>query len=71
MSWSIPENQREKFNEWKKNLNPPLGTYDGASGGRFSYIETPTSLGMCYSVRDNMAEDKSNNEINVTDFSDW
>lgn len=71
MQWYLAENQRAKFEEWQKNLNPPLDAYSGASGGRFSYIVTPTSLGYAYSVRDNMAKDKSNAEINVTDYSDW
>lgn len=67
MEWYLAENQRTKFEEWKRNLDPPLGTYSGASGGRFSYIVTPTSLGYCYSVRDNMSKD----EVDLTDFSDW
>ena len=66
-TWHLAENQVAKFEEWQKNLDPPMDAYCGAIGGRFSYIITHTGLGTCYSVRDNM----SNSELNVTDYNDW
>lgn len=70
-TWQLAESQFDKFDKWKESLDPPLGTYDGANGGRFSYIITHTSLGSCFSVRDNMAKDKANAELDVTDYKDW
>ncbi len=39
----------------------------GAIGGQFSYIFTPTSIGTCVSIRDQV----SGAEENITDFGDW
>lgn len=69
--WHLTDEQKAKVEVWMENLDTPLGTYDGASGGRFSYIETPTSLGVCHHIRDNMAKDKANAELDLTDTSDW
>jgi hypothetical protein len=41
--------------------------YYGCSGGAYSYIYTPTSLGMIIGVRNNITKD----EINLTNFKDW
>ena len=38
----------------------------GASGGRISYIFTPTSLGTCIQVKCACGAD-----IDITDISDW
>lgn len=41
--------------------------YYGACGGAYSYIFTPTSLGTCVSIRNNVTKD----EKSLSDFSDW
>lgn len=41
-------------------------TYEGAIGGKISYIFTPTSLGIAKSV-----ECACGQKSNVTDYSDW
>lgn len=40
---------------------------EGCSGGRFSYIITPTSLGTAVSIRDEITKE----ELNVTDYNMW
>lgn len=44
-----------------------LTPYYGASGGAYSYIFTPTSLGLCVAIRNNLTKD----EKSLTDTSDW
>lgn len=45
-------------------LTPP---YYGCTGGGYSYILTPTSLGMCVQVRNGITGE----EIDLTDSEDW
>lgn len=61
----LTEAQEKKLAEWIEANDP--NAYAGASGGRYSYILTPTSIGLCVSVRDNLKKI----EINLTDYSDW
>lgn len=42
------------------------GHYAGAIGGRFSWIITGTSIGICIAMKCSCDE-----KIDVTDFSDW
>jgi len=58
--------------EQLKKLSAWIGTkdldeYSGASGGRFTYQFTPTSLGMVSKVIDNLKKD----EIDLTDYTSW
>jgi hypothetical protein len=39
----------------------------GASGGRFTYSFTPTSLGVVVTVEDHL----TNNKVDVTDYESW
>ena len=41
--------------------------YYGACGGSLTYMFTPTSLGLCVSVRHAI----TNEEINLTNYEEW
>lgn len=49
----VDKEQKKAAREWtKEHLDIcEVGTYIGAIGGRFSYIFTPTSLGVICTVR--------------------
>lgn len=63
IAFQFIKEQDAKVAELQKTLIP----YYGASGGAYSYIFTPTSLGLCVSIRNNLTKE----EKNLTDFSDW
>jgi hypothetical protein len=63
--FALDAEQREKLNEWIKKKD--LEEYSGASGGRFTYQFTPTSLGLVAKVIDNLKHD----EIDLTDYACW
>jgi hypothetical protein len=59
----VAESQKDgKFAEMGLGL-----PYYGACGGAYSYIYTPTSIGLCVSIRNNATKE----EQNLTDYSDW
>jgi hypothetical protein len=60
----LTEQQEAKLKLWLQDL-PYAPT--GAAGGRFTYLFTPTSLGVILEVRDN-ALGKS---LNLTDYDSW
>lgn len=60
-SFSITADQFLKIHSWSKLLPEAEG------GGRFTYMFTPTSLGVVITVRDNI----TGAEINVTDYESW
>ena len=64
MNFIVDFKQMEKFREWKSHHED---VYSGATGGRYSWIFTPTSIGLCTEVQDNITKVK----INLTDYSDW
>lgn len=75
-------NQLEKFNKWAEEQDALVmgqqkgtefeelgcgGPYYGCSGGQYTYMYTPTSLGGIYKIRHNLTE----NEIDLTDYENW
>ena len=64
MKFALDEAQVAKINEWVSGHNL---VYEGASGGRYTYSFTPTSLGIVYEVIDNVTGEK----LNVTDYDLW
>lgn len=65
--FELSQEQKKKLEEWKKNLKPPEGSYSGAIGGRFTYLFTPTSLGVVIVVQDSM----SKTEIDLSEYDMW
>ena len=65
--FSLNNSQKEKLREWMESRN--LGQYEGASGGRFTFSFTPTSLGVVTEVFDNL--NKENNKLDLTDYNEW
>ena len=79
------EKQKEKLSEWAKeqdniilekqklSTDPMIremaksGAYYGATGGAFTYSFTPTSLGTVMKVKHGL----TNNEIDLTEYSEW
>lgn len=55
-----------KLNNWLATKN--LDKYAGASGGRFTYSFTPTSLGVVVKVHDAMEQQDT---IDLTDYDSW
>lgn len=60
--FELDERQKEKFLEWVKTLPPEPST---AIGGAFTYMFTPTGLGVIVKVKYYNGE-----EIDLTDY-DW
>jgi hypothetical protein len=61
---SISVSQYEKLGRWDEKCN---GKPTGASGGRFTYSFTPTSLRVVIKVKCNLCGD----EIDLTEYEDW
>ena len=61
--FTLTEEQLEKINEFIKNNRKPAG----AIGGQFSYIFSPTSIGVVVKIRD----DIGGKELDVTNYLDW
>lgn len=71
--------QSEKLATWKeeqdakilakqREQNPEQELpYYGANGGAYTFSFTPTTLGMCVEVRNNLTKET----INLTDFGNW
>lgn len=67
MIFGLDKDQVKKLNEWKEGRNKLL--YEDASGGRWTYSFTPTSLGIIFKVTDNLITE--NNELDLTDYDIW
>lgn len=62
--FTLTDEQATKIQQWIAG-HPRL--YSGAVGGRYQYIFTPTSIGVCVEVRDQMTQES----LNVTDYDSW
>jgi hypothetical protein len=62
--FQLSDEERAKIQKWVDEL-PPGPT--GATGGRLTYLFTPTTIGTVVVVRDNW----SKLEIDVTDYESW
>lgn len=60
--FELNDSQKERFLEWVKTLPPESST---AIGGAFTYMFTPTSLGIIVKVKY-----YNGDEIDLTDY-DW
>ncbi len=65
--FDLSEKQKETIIKWKMSRNCLLG--QGASGGRWTYSFTPTSLGLVINVIDNLI--KEDNILDLTDYENW
>lgn len=63
-SFILSEGQVKKIDEWIKG-HKKVNT--GASGGRYTYSFTPTTLGVCVKVKDGI----TNEELGITECDDW
>jgi len=63
--FELDEDEQKKLNKWFKKKDSKK--YSGAIGGRYTYSFTPTSLGVCVRVRDDLDKD----EIDLTDYLSW
>jgi hypothetical protein len=61
---SLTAQQRQKYYDWRAN-RPPRS--DGVSGGRYTWMYTPTTLGTVIKVVDNCTEE----EIDLSDYERW
>jgi hypothetical protein len=59
--FTLTEEQYEKAKVWMEER----AKYSGAIGGQFSFVFTPTSLGIGVSVTD------GKDSLNLTDYSKW
>lgn len=64
--FTLTAEQKEKIKTWQDSREPRK--YAGASGGRWTYEFTPTSLGVIVAVRDGMLDKAS---IDVSDYESW
>jgi hypothetical protein len=78
--FSLDEQQRKKFNEWKKEQDEKVknkqkgthlerlnGPYYGACAGAYTYSFTPTTLGCVVKVTNGLTKE----EIDLTDYDWW
>jgi len=66
VNFSLEEEQWGKVAEWRKEREIPA-RYAGAIGGSYSYIFTPTSIGLVIQVRDKHTEEV----LDVSDYRSW
>jgi hypothetical protein len=59
--------QDAKVAERQKESDHPDKPYYGCTGGAYSYIFTPTTIGLCVEVRNNLTKET----INLTDTEAW
>jgi hypothetical protein len=59
--FTLTDEQQKKANAWMDERQK----YSGAIGGQFSYVFTPTSIGMAVSITD--GKDK----LDLTDYDLW
>ena len=76
----ISKNQQAQIDTWKQEQNAKVakqqegtdvarvgGPNYGAIGGGFTYMFTPTGLGMVIKVVNNITKE----ELDLTDYKDW
>jgi len=66
MSFSLDEKQELKLSKWKKKHIKKCKSRPSTEGVRFTYIFTPTGLGMIIKVKCLCGK-----EINLTDSTNW
>jgi len=64
MTFSATKEQLAKFDAWSAKHKR---VYTGASGGRYTWSFTPTSLGVALVVTDEVTKQ----EIDLTDYESW
>lgn len=62
--FKLDNDDLKKISDWKASRDPMR--YAGASGGRWTYSFTPTSLGTIVTVTDNLVTE--NNVLDLTDY---
>lgn len=62
--FELDKDQSKKISKWIKHFDK---VYEGAIGGRFTYMFTPTSLGIVIKVQDGVTRDI----LDVTDYDTW
>ena len=72
MNFAIGPTELNKLADWidvnnKERLNSGKTLNDGASGGRFTYSFTPTSLGEILKITDNLCK----KTLDLTDYDSW
>ncbi len=63
--FSLTDEDCNKIEQWQIDNGPD--SYAGCSGGRYTYMFTPTSLGMVVKVKDNL----KGIELDLTDYKSW
>jgi hypothetical protein len=61
MQFTLTDEQEKLANAWMDERT----VYSGAIGGQFSFVFTPTGLGVAVSVTD------GKERLNLTDYSKW
>lgn len=65
MNFSLNEEEVRKFREWSAKHDKNV--YTGASGGRYTFSFTPTTLGTVAHVKDCITKE----ELTLTNFDNW
>lgn len=65
--FELTTTELQRMSDWADNLPLPLDTYAGASGGRFTFSFTPTSLGVVTVVTDQLTHET----LDLTDYDSW
>ena len=64
MKFELTDEQLRKMYAWRRNHED---VYEGAIGGRYIFMFTPTSLGIVTKVKDVVTE----SEIDLSDYDQW
>jgi hypothetical protein len=82
MNFPLTEGQLEKLDKWREEQDVKVGKmqeekglhqtchskpYYGASGGAYTYSFTPTTLGIVFSVTNNITKET----IDLTEYDMW
>lgn len=67
MSFAMSKQESIKASEFITTQIEKNDCRGGAIGGRFSYIFTPTTIGLAVEIRDNILKETKN----ITDFENW
>jgi len=65
--FELTEEQRNRLTEWQNTLEKQ---YTGAIGGAYTYLFTPTALGLIIQVY-YLKATKKEQRIDLTDYSSW
>ena len=66
ITFTISDQEEKKLIKWKQQHHCKAINKQATEGGRFTYIFTPTGLGICTTVKCMCGE-----KINLTDTNDW